>query len=156
MDTSRLTDQEYEVVARWRQLMGVPGVYTRMWVEGYRNLFNPDSYLPMQMVKFYAIIDREIVEYQFVCDTPTISFNEFKNRIIEGCRGNNIELIGPYVPKDSSVKELVDIIKFYEDHHYIKFNETPHGHQDNGPVDHTKATPVKPTNQNRDTVSNLI
>lgn len=63
MDTDRLTDQEYEAIVRWEQHMRSPGVYTRMWVEGYRSLFNPDSYLPMQMVNFYAVIDRKIVEY---------------------------------------------------------------------------------------------
>lgn len=152
MDTDRLTDQEYEAVARWRQLMETPNVWGRMWAEGYRNLFNPDRFVPIQIIKFYAIIDRKIVEYNIKCEVLTTPFNEFKNTIINECRHNNMELIGPYVPKDSSIKELVDIIKFYEDRHYIKFSEFsgfPPKHQDDNPTD-------KPTNQNGDAVSNLI
>ena len=154
MDTNRLTDYEYNCVVQFiRKQLEDPHIYTRMWVEGYRSLFNPDSYLPMQMVNFYVIVDRKIAEYHFMCDTSTISFNEFKNRIIESCRNNNIELIGPYVPKDSSVKELVDIIRFYEDHYCIRFNETPFGYQEDKPADNPTD---KPASQSGGTVSNLI
>lgn len=122
-----LTDQERERVLRFiSEQLENPLIYYRMWLEGYRSLFDPDTYMPMQIVKFYVLSGREIIEYSYACDTQITSLNDFKNRIIhDGCKGNVAQFIGPWVPADSSIKEMAAIIKIYEDIQYAKHRSLP-------------------------------
>lgn len=131
MDSKLLTDYEYNLVLHFiNERLENPYLYSRMWIEGYRSIFNPDLYAPMQIVKFYVLSGREIIEYKYICDTQVTSFSDFKNRITrEGGEGDVKygcnRLIGPWVPADSQIKELVSIIKIYEDIQRAKHDGIP-------------------------------
>lgn len=124
---NELNDKEYNLVRGFIQKQFEdPVLCSNMWVEGYRSLFDPKTYAPMQCVRFYILSGREIIERIYVCDTRSISFNEFRSRMMMDERGCiDTFFIGPWVPKDSPLEDLASIIRIYEDIQHSKHTGRP-------------------------------
>lgn len=99
-------------------------LYYGIWLDGFRSLFDPASHQPMQMVKFYVLNRNEITQYSYVMDTYTITFGEYRNKIIREAK-NLGTLIGPHIPDNSVFKDMVNIIHIYNGMHS---NPTPPAH----------------------------
>lgn len=110
-----LTQKEYEFVSKFLQTREEDSyMYYGIWLDGFRSLFDPKNHQPMQVLKFYVLLNnRELEMLNYVTDTHTTSFSDYRNRIIREAK-NYGTLIGPHIPDDSQFKDMVKIIKIFQ------------------------------------------
>ena len=90
--------------------------YYKIWLEGFRSLFNMDNYIPIQLVNFYTFDGDKLAKYSICMNTTMISFNSYRCMLQEnghpGCT-----TICPNLPK-GLIPEVDEIIDIYN-HQYI-------------------------------------
>lgn len=99
-------------------------LYYGIWLDGFRSLFDPVSYVPMQIIKFYVLNRNKITQHSCIMDTHATTFGEYRNKIIREAK-NLGTLIGPHIPDNSAFKDMVNIIHIYNGKHIKPATQSP-------------------------------